>query len=142
MIHADQLNAIAHHIGLSDGTQLNHPRAAYNLLGYTTDCTSFTKRTTSAQWIEGLALEWPIKYALYKQYIILNREVQTEDEKKVLTTVTAPADRPRQQEKHTVNKSAKVNHISMTVAEDAPVLAEGKTSQANPPAKATVVNTI
>lgn len=34
IIHADQLNAIAHHIGLGDSSQLNHPRAAHNLLWY------------------------------------------------------------------------------------------------------------
>lgn len=46
MIHVDQLNAIAHHTGLGDNSQFNHPRATHNLLGYTTDCTSFTERSS------------------------------------------------------------------------------------------------
>lgn len=53
MVHVDHLNAIAHRNGLYDGTQLNHPRVAHNLLGYKTDCTSFTKRTALALWVGG-----------------------------------------------------------------------------------------
>lgn len=79
MVHADQLNAITHHDGLYDGTQLNHPRVAHNMLRYKTNCASFTKRTTPALWVGGQPLEWPVRYALFKQYHILNKDVQVED---------------------------------------------------------------
>ncbi|KAM7473471.1 hypothetical protein LguiB_020714 [Lonicera macranthoides] len=40
-IHYNQLNAIACHTSLGDGTIFNHPRAAHDLLGYQPDSTSF-----------------------------------------------------------------------------------------------------
>lgn len=66
MIHINQLNAIVHHTGLGNGTQLNHRRVAHSLLGYDTDCTSFIERTTHVQWIGGHVSEWPARYALFK----------------------------------------------------------------------------
>lgn len=49
LVHADQLNAIVHHTGLGDSSQLNHPRAANNLLGYVPDCSCFIERTAPSQ---------------------------------------------------------------------------------------------
>lgn len=43
MIHPEKINAIGHHDGLYDGAQINHPRAAHNLLGYKTECLLVTK---------------------------------------------------------------------------------------------------
>lgn len=75
MIHVDQLNVIAHHTGFGDGTELNHPKVAHNLLGYDTDCTSFFERTTPVKSVGDLAPEWPARYTLFKQYNILNKGV-------------------------------------------------------------------
>lgn len=84
VVHVDQLNAIAYHIGLCDSSQLNHPRAVHNLLGHALDCTSFIARTTPIQWIGGTTPDWPTRYDLFKRYHILNKEVQEEDEKRAL----------------------------------------------------------
>lgn len=43
MIHADQISAITHHDDLCDGTQLNHPRVAHNLLGYVIRKTNYPR---------------------------------------------------------------------------------------------------
>lgn len=77
LIHADQINAVARHDSLYNGMQFNHPRTAHNLLGYKTESNAFTKQSTPSQWVGGPAPEWPERYTLFRQYHILNKEVQS-----------------------------------------------------------------
>ena len=88
IIHADQLNAIFHHEGFGDSSQLTHPRAAHILLGYQPDSTSFTACSSSLSWIGGATPAWPVRYALFKRHGIMNKEVMAEDEKRAGVAAT------------------------------------------------------
>ncbi|KAM7490240.1 hypothetical protein LguiA_033161 [Lonicera macranthoides] len=83
IVHYEQLNAVACHTGNGDGSILNHPRAAHNLLGYRPDSTSFLDRTSLGDWI-GDQLEPPALYQLFTRYHILNRDVRADEERTAL----------------------------------------------------------
>ena len=118
------------HTGLGDSSQLHHPRAAHNLLEYQPDCVSFITRSPSLSWIGGQLPTWLVRYKLFKQYNILNKEVQAEDEKRagvVATTqlqVLNPGNletvveggRHKRQKKSRVSKPARINPLVVTVA--------------------------
>ena len=82
IIHVEQLNAILHHDGFGNPTQINQPRAAHNLLGYELEYTNFTAGSTSTIWIGGPTPDPPARFALFKRYGIMNKEVMVEDEKR------------------------------------------------------------
>lgn len=82
--------------------------------------TSFIERTAPAQWISGQVPEWPVRYALYKKYHILNTEVQVEDEKRGLVAEDAPTGQPKRHKKHKTSRPATVNPLSIIVAEGSP----------------------
>ena len=87
-IHTDQLNAILHHTGLGDSSQLNHPRVAHNLLEYQPDYVSFIARSTSINWIGGKLPDWSARYKLFKRYGILNKKIHAKDKKRAGNVVT------------------------------------------------------
>ena len=68
IIHVEQLNAIFHDDGFGNPSQINHPRAAHNLLGYVPEYTSFTTGSTPTTWIGGPTPDPSAIYALFKQY--------------------------------------------------------------------------
>lgn len=90
------------------------------MLGYASSCTSFIERTTPAQWIGGQIPNWLTRYALFKQYYILNKKVQEEDEKRALSVEGAPTGQPKRQKVYRASKTTRVNPLSVTMAEGVP----------------------
>lgn len=129
LVYPDQINAVANHDGLYDGTQLNHPRASHNLLGYKTKCISFTKQYAPSQWVGRPAPEWPERYALFRQYHILNKDVQVENKKKGIPAVIAPVEKSHKREKHRAVRMDMINPLVVAVAEGTSAPTEGAAAQ-------------
>ena len=82
MVKYKQINALAHHDGGSSlHSQVTHPRAAHNLLGYTTNVRSFIRRkqkddeVAEVYFVSGWLrpeLSFEDKTKLFEQYKILN----------------------------------------------------------------------
>ena len=126
IIHVDQLNAIFHHDGFGNPTKINHPMATHNLLGYEPEHTSFTASSTSTIWIGGPTPDSPARYALFKQYGIMNKEVMIEDEKRVGGAAAAvEGGKSKWQKKSKASKFPRVNPLAVTVAGDSPSPTEG-----------------
>ena len=117
LVHTDQLNAIFHHAGFSDSSQLNHPRAAHNLLGYKPDSTSFTTNSTSLSWIGGPTPTWSVRYALFKRHGNMNKEVMAEDKKRAgVAAAVVEGGGSKRQKKSQASKSTRINPLAVKVA--------------------------
>lgn len=54
-------------------------RAAYNLLGYNPNITTFKPRTLVKLWTGGIWPEWKVRYKLFKKFRIVNAKLLRED---------------------------------------------------------------
>ena len=115
MIHVEQLNAIFHHDGFGNPSQITHPRAAHNLLGYSPDYTGFTSSSTATTWIGGPTPDPSARYSLYKQYGIMNKEVLAEDERRRAgAAVVGEGEKSKRQKKSTAPKFPRSNPLGVT----------------------------
>ena len=79
-IHADEINAISNHHGsLENLSLIQHPKADYNLLGYSPDVTTFKPRTSIRLWAGREWPEWKIMYKLFKRFGVVNTRLLRED---------------------------------------------------------------